>query len=140
MKNTGMSPLAERELKTIQGTGFFFQINSTISDGELNPYPPDVARLLSEFSQIFSPPTSLPPKRSHDHCIPLQPNAEPVSVRPYRYTYYQKSERENGEGVFTIRFDKTQQQSVFLTSSINKKSKWGLAILGRLSSLEQFYN
>lgn len=94
MKNTGMSPLAERELKTIQGTGFFFQINSTISDGELNPYPPDVARLLSEFSQIFSPPTSLPPKRSHDHCIPLQPNAEPVSVRPYRYTYYQKSERE----------------------------------------------
>ena len=50
--------------------------------------------LLVEFSHVFEPPTSLPPKQSHDHHIPLQPNAEPVSVHPYRYPYYQKTEIE----------------------------------------------
>jgi len=50
--------------------------------------------LLSKFSHVFEQPTSLPPKRSNDHHIPLQPNSGPVSVRPYRYPYYQKTEIE----------------------------------------------
>lgn len=36
----------------------------------------------------------LPPKRAVDHQIPLVPGAEPVKVRPYRYSPIQKSEIE----------------------------------------------
>lgn len=57
-------------------------------------YPADLEHLLSEFAGVFEPPTTLPPSRSHDHHIPLQPSAAPVSVRPYRYPHYQKSEIE----------------------------------------------
>lgn len=53
-----------------------------------------MACLLVDVSQVFEPPISLPPKSSHNHRIPLQPNVEPVSVRPYRYPYYQKTEIE----------------------------------------------
>ncbi|KAL6313182.1 hypothetical protein AAG906_016770 [Vitis piasezkii] len=57
-------------------------------------YPPEIGQLLAKFSHVFESPTSLPPRRSHDHQIPLQPSAGPVSVRPYRYPYYQKTEIE----------------------------------------------
>jgi hypothetical protein len=36
----------------------------------------------------------MPPLRSHDHAIPLQDGVTPVSVRPYRYYFYQKVEIE----------------------------------------------
>lgn len=54
-----------------------------------------MAQLPTDFHQVFEPPNSLPPKRSRDHCIPLQPNTQPVNIRPYRYTYYQKTKTEN---------------------------------------------
>lgn len=57
-------------------------------------HPPDLSHLLTKFSTVFKSPNDLPPKRLHDHRIPLQPNTEPVSVRPYRYPYYQKTEIE----------------------------------------------
>jgi len=48
--------------------------------------------MLEQYSFIFAAPTGLPPQQEHDHQIPLQPQTGPISVRPYRYPYYQKNE------------------------------------------------
>lgn len=53
-----------------------------------------LSRLLADFSQLFESLTQLPPRRSHDFHIPLQPNTQPVSARPYRYPCYKKTEIE----------------------------------------------
>ncbi|KAE8708333.1 protein STRUBBELIG-RECEPTOR FAMILY 2-like [Hibiscus syriacus] len=36
----------------------------------------------------------LPPQRTHDHTIPLNPNSTPVNLRPYRFTHNQKAETQ----------------------------------------------
>ncbi|GJU04239.1 hypothetical protein Tco_1114577 [Tanacetum coccineum] len=36
----------------------------------------------------------IPPKRSHDHTIPLTPNAPPINIRPYKHPLIQKDEIE----------------------------------------------
>ncbi|GJX65231.1 hypothetical protein Tco_0299574 [Tanacetum coccineum] len=54
------------------------------------PEDPHIQNLLTDYSYIFEPPTSLPPPRLQDHHIPLKPNAPPVNVKPYRYPHYQK--------------------------------------------------
>ncbi|GJS84533.1 ty3-gypsy retrotransposon protein [Tanacetum coccineum] len=51
---------------------------------------PHIQNILTDYSHIFEPPTSLPPPRLHDHHIPLKPNTPPVNVKPYRYPHYQK--------------------------------------------------
>jgi len=56
--------------------------------------PPPVTALLRTFEDVFKEPTALPPRRLQDHSITLQPGAQPVSVRPYRYPFYQKAEIE----------------------------------------------
>lgn len=60
--------------------------------------PPDLVgrlhQLLRDYSDIFSVPAGLPPVRSFDHRIPLQPNTSPVNVKPYRYPHFQKTEIE----------------------------------------------
>jgi hypothetical protein len=50
--------------------------------------------LLLEYRDVFAEPKDLPPRRSHDHAIPLVEGVGPVSVRPYRYPFYQKGEIE----------------------------------------------
>jgi hypothetical protein len=50
--------------------------------------------LLEGFKDIFQVPTELPPKRAHDHAIKLQAGVQPISVKPYRYPFYQKIEIE----------------------------------------------
>ena len=52
-----------------------------------------MAQLLEEFTDIFVDPKELPPKRSHDHAI-LKEGAQPISMRPYGYPFYQKEEIE----------------------------------------------
>ncbi|KAH9699581.1 hypothetical protein KPL71_024420 [Citrus sinensis] len=93
MERAGMEALTGKEFLNLQGTGFFFQIIPA-NTNKLNEYPPDLICLLNEFCHVFQPPSGLPPKRTHDHQIPLEPNTKPVSVRPYRYPYYQKNEIE----------------------------------------------
>jgi hypothetical protein len=44
--------------------------------------------------EVFQEPKGIPPSRSHDHSIVLKEGTSPISVRPYRYPYYQKSEIE----------------------------------------------
>lgn len=54
----------------------------------------DLDRLMAEYPSITSEATRLPPQRSSDHRIPLQPGTTPISVKPYRYSQLQKSEME----------------------------------------------
>ncbi|MCH88085.1 hypothetical protein A2U01_0008966, partial [Trifolium medium] len=53
-----------------------------------------VTSLVNRFQTLFQTPTQLPPKRPVDHKIPLNPNSNPVNVRPYRYPHFQKHEIE----------------------------------------------
>jgi hypothetical protein len=50
--------------------------------------------ILKEYLNVFKEPTELPPRRAHDHAIPLQQGVQPIFVRPYRYLFYQKEEIE----------------------------------------------
>lgn len=54
--------------------------------------PPQIVDLLKEHDHLFATPTTLPPHRSADHSIPLVPEAQPVKVRPYKYSPIQKDE------------------------------------------------
>jgi Reverse transcriptase (RNA-dependent DNA polymerase)/Retroviral aspartyl protease len=60
----------------------------------LHSVSPEFHELLQQFSTVFAEPNSLPPMRSIDHQIPLIPSAEPVNLRPYRYSHYQRLELE----------------------------------------------
>lgn len=50
--------------------------------------------LLAQYSELFQPPTQLPPARAQDHRIELLSNTSQVSVRPYRHPHFQKEEIE----------------------------------------------
>jgi hypothetical protein len=56
--------------------------------------PPDIARILADFPQLFTVPSSLPPPRACDHAIPLIKGATPVNIRAYRYPPSLKNEIE----------------------------------------------
>ena len=43
-------------------------------------------------SSLFEKPTALPPRRRHDHHIPLKDESQIVRIRPYRYPIAQKNE------------------------------------------------
>jgi hypothetical protein len=55
---------------------------------------PLLEALLLSFLGLFVDPVGLPPKRAHDHRIILKPDAQPVTVRPYRYPAAHKDELE----------------------------------------------
>ncbi|XP_059284972.1 uncharacterized protein LOC132038306 [Lycium ferocissimum] len=53
--------------------------------------PVVLSALLHQYQQIFAEPTTLPPQRGvFDHRISLQPGAQPVNLRPYRYPSMKK--------------------------------------------------
>lgn len=79
-----MVHMTTKELLYVSGMSFFLQVVPTQYSYESTPYPTDLESLLTEFSHVFSTPTSLPPLRAHDHRITLRPNQELISVRPYR--------------------------------------------------------
>lgn len=55
---------------------------------------PDIEVLLQQHSDVFDEPMGLPAVRSHDHAIILKEDTSPISVRPYRYPFFQKEEIE----------------------------------------------
>ncbi|KAJ1689340.1 hypothetical protein LUZ63_013495 [Rhynchospora breviuscula] len=59
-----------------------------------SPIPMQLQTVLDTFNNVFQDPPNLPPCRSVDHTIPLLPESKPISVRPYRYSYFQREEIE----------------------------------------------
>ncbi|RVW22789.1 hypothetical protein CK203_106466 [Vitis vinifera] len=95
--------------------------------GMTNPYKQingnKVERILKGASMdLFKEPKGLPPLQVHDHCIPLVPGSGPVSVRPYRYPHFQKTEIE-------------QQVEEMLKSALNRiivKDKFPIPVIDEL--------
>jgi hypothetical protein len=57
--------------------------------------PLDLQGIIDKHSKVFEDiPKRLPPTRNHDHDIHLIPGSVPPNIRPYRYSYAQKSEIE----------------------------------------------
>lgn len=56
--------------------------------------PASITAVLSEFSDVFATPESVPPSRAYDHAISLHPDATPFNARPYRYSPAHKDEIE----------------------------------------------
>ena len=54
----------------------------------------ELQNMLQQHSRLFEEPVGLPPKRAHDHHIPLKDESQVVKVRPYRYPSMQKNEIE----------------------------------------------
>jgi hypothetical protein len=77
--------------------GFFLQVgppHPSVSASALDDSTPaPIQDLLGSFESVFDKPKGLPPPRSHDHQIILQ-DPHPISVRPYRYPFFQKTEIE----------------------------------------------
>ena len=94
IKPPSLTALSDKELYGLHGKGLFFQILSVGSSAHFPSYPSEISSLLEQYSSVFAALTGLPPQREHDHHIPLQPQTGPISVRPYRYPYYQKNEIE----------------------------------------------
>ncbi|KAL5777367.1 hypothetical protein ACOSP7_010293 [Xanthoceras sorbifolium] len=89
-----LEALSDKELMHLEGIGYFLQIVPETHQVTTIGLSHDLNQLLTEFQQVFESPIELPPRRTHDHRIPLQPNQQPISVRPYRYPHFQKSEIE----------------------------------------------
>ncbi|KAE8696650.1 Proliferating cell nuclear antigen [Hibiscus syriacus] len=68
--------------------------------GHPTSIPMEVQHVLDKYSTIFAKPEGLPPQRSHDHAIPLKPNATSVNLRPYRFPHNQKVEIGRSSSVF----------------------------------------
>ncbi|KAF5470911.1 hypothetical protein F2P56_011397 [Juglans regia] len=82
------------KISSMENKGLFLQITAVQSQEVLHDVPQDVLKLLDSFQIVFDEPRGLPPQRSQDHQILLKTDTTPVSVRPYRYPYYQKTEIE----------------------------------------------
>ncbi|XP_042979958.1 uncharacterized protein LOC122310144 [Carya illinoinensis] len=78
-----------------KGKGILLQI---IGEREVKEHSAVVegqfSELLEDFKTVFDEPQGLPPPRSHDHQIILKEGTQPITNRPYRYPYYQKTEIE----------------------------------------------
>lgn len=78
-------------------TGAFIQILA-MNGGEITnrteKEEPEIQHLLDIFVGIFREPTGLPPCRTQDHHIPLQPGSSMDCSRPYHYPYYEEAEIE----------------------------------------------
>ena len=72
-------------------------MNSIEPEGKIvvtTSHAAELDQLLAKYQSVFQVPTTLPPVRSHDHRITLEPGTGPVNVRPYRYPHIQKNEIE----------------------------------------------
>jgi hypothetical protein len=58
------------------------------------PVDEKIQGVLEKFRSVFETPVRLPPYRTIDHQIPLLPSAQPVNIRPYKYSHFQKLELE----------------------------------------------
>jgi hypothetical protein len=71
------------------------QKSSALTDQYLiNGILKQIQDLIRQYEDIFQAPTTLPPSRTYDHAIALDPNASPINCRPCTYSLEQKDETE----------------------------------------------
>lgn len=46
---------------------------------------PKISKLLNTYATAFSTPQNLPPHHPQNHHIHLNPNSQPINIKPYRY-------------------------------------------------------
>lgn len=79
-----------RRLIQTDGSNEFFHIRVCPSLPLPSPTHPNIFTLITQFTTLFQPPTTLPPPRPTNHSIHLHPHTTLVNVRLYRYPYFQK--------------------------------------------------
>lgn len=62
---------------------------------KLEAFQQELQKSLLKYSSLFEEPKVLPPFRSHNHSIPLLPNAQPVNTRPYGTPTFKRSRLRN---------------------------------------------
>lgn len=100
---------------------------------------PSLLTLLHSYTDLFTPPTTLPPFRpGFNHKIPLLQDSNPICQRPYRYSMIQKN------AIDKIIEDMLQQGIIQYSNSpyaspvvLVKKKDGTLATLRGLQELEQ---
>nr|XP_009789507.1 PREDICTED: uncharacterized protein LOC104237120 [Nicotiana sylvestris] len=89
---TGVQPVqlhSLRHLTAIDAISSFFCLELVHEDMVTSENTPvELKEILNSFEDVFQKP--LPPERSQDHAIHLQPGISPVNVKPYHYPYFQK--------------------------------------------------
>jgi len=81
--------------------------------------------LLVEFEELFLEPTSLSPNCFLEHTIHLKPNTEPINVRSYRYSPFQKAEIERLMKEMLLKRVIRRSQSPFASPVLLVKKKDG---------------
>ncbi|KAK9111538.1 hypothetical protein Scep_019057 [Stephania cephalantha] len=75
-----------KKLEHQQGAASYYQCSVSLIDQDYTlvepSIPPLLQGLLDDFSDVFASPTSLPPSRTADHHIPIQPGTQPINVKP----------------------------------------------------------
>ncbi|XP_035843990.1 uncharacterized protein LOC118490448 [Helianthus annuus] len=95
LKASELQAVPDNELMGLQGLAYLLQIEPFgVTDPTEHVPCLAIRELLKKYDRVFQEPRGLPPVRFQDHHIPLMPNTRPVSSRPYRQPYYQKSEIE----------------------------------------------
>lgn len=74
---------------------YLIQVMTTAANKEAVKIPKEIDYIRQEYQDIFGEPKGLPPKRSHDHKIPLEVDNTPINANPYKCPYMHKSEIEN---------------------------------------------
>jgi hypothetical protein len=69
-------------------------ISDMQSDGADTQLPVPIQTLLQSFEELFVEPSDLPPSRACNHTILLVAGAQPINVRPYRFSHAMKNEIE----------------------------------------------
>jgi hypothetical protein len=101
-------------------------IEGQLSVLQQNQLPPQIQQLLDDFSDLFEEPHSLPPNRSCDRAIPLIQGAQPINIRPYRFSPTMKDEVERQVQVMLTQGLIQHSSSMFssLVLLVKKDKSW----------------
>lgn len=79
------------QLTTLQRKGMLLQLVQQEVKKAVENIDPRMEYVLPKFAKVFKEPKELPPRRSKDYQINLKERTVPISVKPYRYPFYQKN-------------------------------------------------